>query len=367
MKLIFLLVALIPILMELASATPTTVLVDDYGYGRVFRDARMSNDADDESDDEDDDEDDDEQDDDIYPPDFSKLFPNPDGRPTGPDSYDSYMKHHPANSQPGKPQHGPASSSGPASLRGPVQAQHGQKQGGVGHYAPSHDAPPPRRGSPPPRGYQSGPPSRGPPPSGPQYRSEEVENEVEDVVPEGRGLVYGQRAPVYHTPRRVLGYPNNRRVFQQTPYYGGVQNRYVVQPNRFVSHYPRTAYTFPHATRRQYYPRYTPVRAHGRADFDNSLETEAPLPGPVFVPRTHAARIYNPWSISPLRADAYNPQFVFNPSEMRARRRFRYHPSQIVPSQRIPVNDGVWGNPRDTYTHSYTGQQYGGNYFSSRF
>jgi hypothetical protein len=89
MKLLFVLLALVPILLELAAAAPVTSV--DY-YGRVHRNSRMSgkprvvyqDDADDDEEDDDEDADDDADDDSIYPPDFEKLFPNPDGKPVGP-------------------------------------------------------------------------------------------------------------------------------------------------------------------------------------------------------------------------------------------------------------------------------------------
>ena len=97
MKLIFVLLLLVPILLELTAAAPSTTIDE---YGRVYRNSRMSKgpyqqlDDDDEQDDEEDDDDedaDDDADDDnsgIYPPDFAKLFPNPDGRPVGPNCKD---------------------------------------------------------------------------------------------------------------------------------------------------------------------------------------------------------------------------------------------------------------------------------------
>jgi len=93
MKLLLLLVALIPLVLELSSAAPVTSLDP---YGRVSRNSRMSrnnygqelqDEDEEEADDEDEDEDDDELYDGIYPPDFNKLFPSPDAtsssRPEG--------------------------------------------------------------------------------------------------------------------------------------------------------------------------------------------------------------------------------------------------------------------------------------------
>lgn len=87
MRVILVLLALLCLLVESSLAAPQTALLDPYTV--FYRHSRMSSplydDDDDEDDDEDDDDyDDDEFDDDIYPPDFSKLFPNPDGRPVGP-------------------------------------------------------------------------------------------------------------------------------------------------------------------------------------------------------------------------------------------------------------------------------------------
>jgi len=337
MKLCLILVALVPLLFELTMAAPSTSLDP---YGRVNRNSRMSRnnygqeDEDDDQDDEDE-ENDDEQDDDVYPPDFSKLFPNPDGRPVGPESgpsSNSYGHNHPVSPQQGRPSHGPASIRGPAALRGPIQAQHGQRQGGIGHGRPQHDGPPP----------SYGPPRRGRPP---QYRHDVDFNEIEETVPEGRQMSYGKR--------RVVGYPI-RRV-----HYGG----YPMTQNRHVFNgFPRYP-VYPQYTNRIYRPRYTPVM-YGRSEMESDEED---VPGPVQL-RAHSARVYNPWSHSPLRADAYNPQFVFNPTEMRLRRRFRYHPTQRIPSQRIPIYGGQWGNPRNTYFHAQTGAPYGSpNYYGTQF
>lgn len=161
---------------------------------------------------------------------------------------------------------------GPAAMRGPIQAQHGQRQGGIGRRRPAHDGPPPN--------YR--PVRRGPPP---RYRSEIIDtNEIDnEVVPQGRQLPYAPK-------RRVVNYPMRR-----------VYNPYSVYPQ-----YP------------VYRRHFTPV-VLARSAIDVGME-DSPVPWS----RAHLGRFYNPWSRSPLKADAYNPQFVFNPTTMRARRVFRY-------------------------------------------
>ena len=91
MKLLLAFLVLLPILLELTSAVrvPTPSALDH--YGRVHRNSRMSgknklplNEDDDEDEEDEEDADDDADDDSFYPPDFEKLFPNPDGKPVGP-------------------------------------------------------------------------------------------------------------------------------------------------------------------------------------------------------------------------------------------------------------------------------------------
>jgi len=353
------LILLVPILLELCSAVPVTTIDE---YGRVYRTSRMGKnryqqldddneeDADDEDNDDEEDADDEGGSDGIYPPDFAKLFPNPDGRPVGPDSYDSYMDHHPANPQPGKPTHGPAASPGPAASRGPVPQRappRNQASGNHPGYArPQYDSPPPQQGSrpsygqgPPPRRQYSRPPpqqpqyNEGPPPQQgeyddgppPQYRSElntlDEETEPEEG-PTGRQLQYyvkpqmqmqRQVGPVYTNRRPV--YYNNRRNYQT----------YVPVPNRRYSTYmPRTkTYPVVPSSRRPML-----VRA------------------PMGMNRQAFARHErtSPFSRYSIHSD-YNPEYIINPTAMLSRRRFRYHPTQRVPSQRIPLYGGYWPNP----------------------
>jgi len=343
MKLTLVLFVLIGLMVELSVGAPPSARLSSSSldpYGRVERNSRMSKnnyptqedeEQDDEDEDEDNDEENDEQDDDVYPPDFAKLFPNPDGRPVGPQSggggpsRNSYGSNHPLSPQPGRPSHGPASSGGPAALRGPIQAQHGQRQGGmIGGGRPSHDPPPPS--------YR--PTRRGPPPQRYRHDIDEVD-EDEDV---GRGLPFGGR-------RRVVGPYPMRRIHYPTYSYGMRPQRYVLR-------------TYP--TYRRPTPYTRPSSMYGRR--------EEPWNEDSKDIRSISGRVYNPWSQSPLQPDAYNPRFVFNPTEMRLRRRFRYHPSQRIPSQRISLYDGEWGNPRNTYSHQQTGDDWSApNHWSSQF
>jgi len=68
-------------------------------------------------------------------------------------------------------------------------------------------------------------------------------------------------------------------------------------------------------------------------------------------------RIITGWSDTPLR-DNYNPEMIANPTLMLLRRRRRYHPSQRIPLQKIPIRSGYYGNPRDTYINPYGGQHW---------
>jgi len=65
-------------------------------------------------------------------------------------------------------------------------------------------------------------------------------------------------------------------------------------------------------------------------------------------------RIITGWSNTPLN-DPYNPEYIVNPTAMRLRRKFRYHPSQQIPVQRIPLYSGYWGDPRDSYSDGQGG------------
>jgi len=72
-------------------------------------------------------------------------------------------------------------------------------------------------------------------------------------------------------------------------------------------------------------------------------------------------RIITGWSDTVLQ-DNFNPEYIANPTLMALRRKRRYHPSQRVPLQKIPLR-GYYGNPRDTYINPYGGQRWTGGAF----
>lgn len=369
MKLLFVLLLLVPILLELTAAAPTTTIDQ---YGRVYRNSRMSkgqyqdlddeDEQDDEEDADDEDADDDADDDNsgIYPPDFAKLFPNPDGRPVGPNSYDAYQKHHPANQQPNKPSHGPAAAVGPAASRGPVPQRgppRNQASGNHGGYArPQYDSPRPQYGSPrpqydaPPSQYDGPPPQYDSPP--PQYERPGRRPSYNQGPPAGPPPQTGPGGPQYRTDLNLLDdvEPTGRQLY----YVAGSRQVGPVYPKRNMNMYWNT-YT------RRNYQTYTPVQRYTTRQTypvvpmrrNYNVPTRMWTPTMVRVPtqyvktrQTYGRDLprYNPFSRYSINSD-YNPEYIVNPTEMLSRRKFRYHASQRMPAQRIPLYPGYWENP----------------------
>jgi hypothetical protein len=364
----------------------------DEGDGDDNDDDVEDTDTEDADDDADDDVDDD--DDGFRVPDFNEVFPNPDGRPVGPNSYAAFLKHNPtsqgpaANGQAGPLAQGQAGPAG-AGQAGPGQGQRRWRtQLDLDDFGDSYEAGPPpfpgavrHRGGPPPGpgpvGYDDEfyPPTR----AGRQGYVQRV------VYP---NYVQTSRRPIIYRP--VTASNRNYNV-NYVPYRrptSGVFYANNVRPQpQVVNNYNRRVV---HASTRPVVPMtvarptvvqsarpapavYAPVRRTVVPAMNynyNRPRVVSAAPVPVRVPyaprASHGHGTGRAWSYSPLAGDNYNPQYVVNPTEMLSRRVVRYHPSQAMPIQRINPYHGVWGNPRNIQRDPWTGNHYHGGYWSSQ-